>query len=157
VRLRGVLWRRKSRIQEVAAERGSILTARESQDNYAPRRDLTLHRDESCFRSFLPLRLDGKCRRRRMERGGCQATMDELDISGMLDLRREQQQRISRDESVEERLDRFIKLQTASFELLRSSPEGYRNFLRRNHKSRRVEVIDGVWRPVSVDRPTPEA
>jgi uncharacterized protein (DUF2384 family) len=92
-----------------------------------------------------------------MERGGCQTAMDELDISGTLDLRRKRQRRISLDESVEERLERFIKLQTASFELLRSSPEGYRNFLRRNHKSRRVEVIDGVWHPVSVDRRTPEA
>jgi hypothetical protein len=48
-------------------------------------------------------------------------------------------------------------LQIASFELLHSSPEGYRNFLRRNHKSRRVEVIDGVWHPVSADRRTREA
>jgi len=76
-------------------------------------------------------------------------TIDDLDIPGMLDLRRKQQRRISRDESVEERFIRFINLQTASFELLRSSPEGYRNFLRRNHKSRRVEVVDGVWQPVS--------
>ncbi len=83
--------------------------------------------------------------------------IDDLDISGTLDLRRQRQQRIGRNESVEERLNRFIELQTASFELLRSSPEGYRNFLRRNHKSRRVEVIDGVWYPVSVDRHTPEA
>ena len=82
--------------------------------------------------------------------------MDELDISGLLDLRRKRQQRISRDETAEQRLARFVKLQAASFELLRSSPEGYRNFLRRNHKSRRVEVIDGVWQPVSVDRRTPE-
>jgi len=84
-------------------------------------------------------------------------TIDDIDIAGMLDLRRQQQRRISRDESVEERFCRFIKLQTASFELLCSSPEGLRNFLRRNHKSRRVEVVDGIWHPVSVDRRTPEA
>jgi hypothetical protein len=83
--------------------------------------------------------------------------MDELGISDMLELRRQKQRRMSRDESVEDRLNRFIKLQIASFELLCSSPEGYRNFLRRNHKSRRVEVIDGVWHPVSADRRTPEA
>jgi hypothetical protein len=70
----------------------------------------------------------------------------------MLDLRRKQQQRICHDETVEERFHRFIQLQSASFELLRSSPEGYQNFLRRNHKSRRVEVVDGVWHPVSADR-----
>jgi hypothetical protein len=83
--------------------------------------------------------------------------MDELGISDMLELRRQKQRRMSRDESVEDRLNRFIKLQIASFELLHSSPEGYRNFLCRNHKSRRVEVIDGVWHPVSADRRTPEA
>lgn len=83
--------------------------------------------------------------------------LNELDISAMLELRREHQRRIARGESVEERIDRFIKLQSASIELLRTSPEGFRNFLRRNHKSRRVEVIDGAWHPVSADRRTPEA
>lgn len=84
-------------------------------------------------------------------------TIADPNISAELELRRKHQRQRCRDESVEERIDRFIKLQTASFELLRSSPEGYRNFLRRNHKSRRVEVIDGVWQPVSADRRTPEA
>lgn len=97
------------------------------------------------------------CSRRSMGPGGSTTTMDELDIAGRLDHRRKEQQRVSLDESVVERLNRFIKLQIASFELLHSSPEGYRNFLRRNHKSRRVEVIDGVWHPVSADRRTREA
>ncbi len=109
------------------------------------------------IRRYVPNGWTTNRRRRRIGRGGCKATMDELDISGMLDRRRERQRRISRDESAESRLARFIQLQTASFELLRSSPEGYREFHRRNHKSRRVEVVDGVWHPVSVDRRIPEA
>lgn len=83
--------------------------------------------------------------------------LNELDISGMLELRLKHQRRNAQCESVEERLARFIKLQAASMALLRTSPKGYQNFLRRNYKSCRAEVIDGVWHPVSVDRRTPEA
>ena len=54
--------------------------------------------------------------------------------------------------SVDERLAEFAKLQQASFRLLRESPDGYRHFLCRNMASRRVEVIDGVWQPVSPAR-----
>lgn len=51
-------------------------------------------------------------------------TIDDLDISGMLKIRRKRQRRISLQESAEERFARLIKLQTASFALLRSSPTG---------------------------------
>lgn len=82
---------------------------------------------------------------------------DEPDISQMLELRRRHMREQQRLETLEQRWQRFAELQAASFKLLRSSPEGYENFLRRNHKSRRVEVIDGVWHAVSPDRPSPEA
>lgn len=56
-----------------------------------------------------------------------------------------------------ERLALLAGLQAASFRLLRSSPQGYEHFLRRNFHSRRAEVIDGQWRPVSPDRSAPPA
>lgn len=62
-------------------------------------------------------------------------------------MRRQQQTR-----SVEQRLADFAELQAASFRVLCASPEGFQHFLRRNLTSRRVEVIDGKWRPVSAAR-----
>ena len=56
--------------------------------------------------------------------------------------------------SAEQRLGQFAKLQQASFDVLIASPAGYRNFLRRNHHSRRVEVVDGEYQPVSSARRT---
>lgn len=56
--------------------------------------------------------------------------------------------------SAEQRLGQFAKLQQASFEVLIASPSGYKNFLRRNLLSRRVEVVDGEYRPVSSARRT---
>ena len=61
-------------------------------------------------------------------------------------------QRIFRDESPHQRLARFIELQKRCFEVLRSSPDGFRHFLQRNYRARRTEVTDGRWRPVSADR-----
>lgn len=49
-------------------------------------------------------------------------------------------------ETPEQRLERFRELQNAAWEILRSSPEGYQAFLRRNYRKRRVEVINGEWR-----------
>ncbi len=58
-----------------------------------------------------------------------------------------------RDErSAEQRMERFEKLQRASFEVLFASPDGYQNFLRRNFRSRRVEVVHEKYRPVSSAR-----
>lgn len=79
------------------------------------------------------------------------------DIANMMEARRRHQQARERAETPEQRMERFAELQAASFDLLRSSPEGYAAFLRRNHKSRRAEVINGIWQPVSPDRPSPEA
>jgi len=59
--------------------------------------------------------------------------------------------------SGEQRLGQFAKLQQASFEILIASPAGYQNFLRRNLFSRRVEVVDGEYRPFSSVRRTQQA
>lgn len=67
------------------------------------------------------------------------------------------QRRLCENRSASERLADFAKLQEASFRLLRASPRGYRHFLKRNLNSRRVEVIDGVWRPVSPARRSQQA
>ncbi len=56
--------------------------------------------------------------------------------------------------SSEQCLERFTKLQQASFEVLVASPTGYQNFLRRNFRSRRVKVVDGKYQPVSSARRT---
>ena len=79
-------------------------------------------------------------------------TLDSDQIQSMHTVHRERQRRRSLDESPEQRMNRFVILQTESFEILSSSPAGLRNFHSRNHRSRRVEVVDGVWHPVSVDR-----
>ena len=77
---------------------------------------------------------------------------DPVDISAAIQLRSRLQQRLRDQETAEERWTRFVQLQRAAFELLRSSPAGYQNFLRRNMSSRRVEVVNGEWRPVSAAR-----
>jgi hypothetical protein len=60
--------------------------------------------------------------------------------------------RVGSNRSASERLADFAKLQQASFRVLSQSPRGFQEFLRRNMASRRAEVIDGVWRPVSPAR-----
>ena len=77
---------------------------------------------------------------------------DSQSIPVALDLRTRYLQRVHAQRSVDDRLADFAKLQQASFRVLRQSPHGYRHFLRRNMTSRRAEVIDGVWRPVSPAR-----
>ena len=74
------------------------------------------------------------------------------DISSAIDRRRRFANLLRSNESPEERLVRFIQLQRKSFKLLQASSDGFQHFLRRNLKSRRVEVIHGDWRPVSSDR-----
>jgi len=52
-----------------------------------------------------------------------------------------------------ERMANFARLQEASFRILHASSSDFlRHFFSRNLQSRRVEVIDGQWRPVSPDR-----
>ena len=79
------------------------------------------------------------------------ATANE-DISAAMEARTRFAHRLRSSESPEQRLARFIRLQRSSFELLRASSDGCQHFLRRNFRSRRVEVIHGEWRPVSPDR-----
>ena len=79
-------------------------------------------------------------------------TLDGDQIKSIHTVHLERQRRRSLDETPEQRMSRFAILQTESFEILSSSPAGLRNFHSRNHRSRRVEVVDGVWHPVSVDR-----
>ena len=67
-------------------------------------------------------------------------------------IRTRHMRRVRENRSPGERLADFVKLQQASFRVLRKSPRGYRHFLRRNLVARRAEVIDGVWRPVSAAR-----
>jgi len=73
-------------------------------------------------------------------------------IKAAIDARNRFQRRRSEQQTPGERLAELARLQQASFRLLRESPQGYEHFLRRNLESRRVEVIDGVWRPVSPAR-----
>jgi|GEM_PF-1529568 len=69
-----------------------------------------------------------------------------------IDIRTRYLRRLRENRTASGRLAEFAKLQQASFRVLRSSPSGYQHFLRRNMASRRAEVIDGVWRPVSPAR-----
>ena len=57
--------------------------------------------------------------------------------------------------SLAERLAAFEKLQRELFRRLKSNPEGYENFMRRNMKSRRTKLVNGKRIPVSPDRCTP--
>jgi len=77
---------------------------------------------------------------------------DAEDIRQALERRSRYRRRIHAERTVEERFACFVALQRASFRALLTSPEGYRRFLQRNYSSRRVEVIDGKWRPVSAAR-----
>jgi hypothetical protein len=74
------------------------------------------------------------------------------EIDAALEARRRLQKRQLLSETPEQRLVRFVKLQNAAFETLRSSPDGWKHFLRRNYKSRRVRKVNGQWIPVSADR-----
>jgi len=77
---------------------------------------------------------------------------DSDSIDAALSIRSRHMRRVRDTRSVRERLVDFAKLQQASFRVLSASPRGYQHFLRRNVHSRRAEVIDGVWRPVSPAR-----
>ena len=72
-------------------------------------------------------------------------------------VRRRYQWRVLADRSADARLADFARLQQRSFRVLQASPRGYRHFLKRNLSARRVEVIDGVWRPVSPARGAQQA
>ncbi len=69
-----------------------------------------------------------------------------------MSLRTKYTNRVHGERSPEQRLGQFTKLQQASFDVLLASPVGYQNYLRRNLLSRRIEVVDGEYQPVSSDR-----
>lgn len=77
---------------------------------------------------------------------------NDASISEQLALRDKRMRAEGLAETPDERMARFARLQQASFELLRSSAEGYWNYLKRNYTSRSAEVVDGQWRPVSPAR-----
>ena len=83
--------------------------------------------------------------------------IDASDIATALQWRARAAQRLRGQETGEQRLLRLARLQSAAFALLRTSPDGFEHFLRRNLASRRVKVIDGKWRAVSADRRFDEA
>jgi hypothetical protein len=73
-------------------------------------------------------------------------------IQAAIRIRAQYMRRVQGSRSAGERLADFARLQQASIRVLCESPRGYRHFLLRNLASRRAEVIDGVWRPVSPAR-----
>lgn len=84
------------------------------------------------------------------------ATGDE-EISAAIERRRRFARRMRSGESPEQHLARFLQLQRKLLELVQASPGGGLHFVRRNLQSRRVEEIDGEWRPVSPDRRADQA
>jgi hypothetical protein len=82
---------------------------------------------------------------------------DNDSINVAINIRSRYMRRMRVSRSASDRLADFAKLQQASFCVLRASPRGYRHFLVRNLRSRRVEVIDGNWRPVSPARRAQQA
>ena len=82
---------------------------------------------------------------------------DSASIRVAMGIRSRYMRRVRQNRSAGERLADFAKLQQASFRVLGASPRGYRHFLDRNLNSRRAEVIDGVWRPVSPARRAQQA
>ncbi len=82
---------------------------------------------------------------------------DNDTIDAAIHARSRYRRRVCENRSASDRLADFAKLQEASFRVLGASPRGYRHFLMRNLNSRRVEVIDGVWRPVSPARRSQQA
>jgi hypothetical protein len=77
---------------------------------------------------------------------------DGESIERAIDIRTRYQRQMRQNRTADERLAEMVKLQQVSFRVLCESPSGYQHFLRRNMASRRAEVIDGVWRPVSPAR-----
>jgi hypothetical protein len=73
-------------------------------------------------------------------------------IDRAIDIRTRYQRQRWENRTADERLAEMAKLQQVSFRVLCESPSGYQHFLRRNMASRRAEVIDGVWKPVSPAR-----
>ena len=82
-------------------------------------------------------------------------SVSENELESQLKRRQDYMRTDAAQESREDRLQRFIALQNDVMILLQSCPQGLLNFNRRNYHSRRAKVVDGVWQPVSCDRPVP--
>jgi len=82
---------------------------------------------------------------------------DSASIRAAIDIRTIYMQRLRENRSAGNRLADFAKLQQASLSVLCASPRGYRHFMARNLHSRRVEVINGKWKPVSPARRSQQA
>ncbi|MDY0165200.1 MAG: hypothetical protein RBS80_01565 [Thermoguttaceae bacterium] len=77
---------------------------------------------------------------------------DSEEIQAAIDRRQRCAAQMQGNRTPGERLEAFVRLQQASFQVLQSSPDGYRHFLRRNFYARRAEIIDGQWKPVALTR-----
>jgi len=82
---------------------------------------------------------------------------DSESIRAAIDIRTRYMRRVRENRSADDRLADFAKLQQASLSVLLASPRGYRHFLERNLHCRRVEVINGEWKPVSPARRSRQA
>lgn len=82
-------------------------------------------------------------------------SIDQNELQSQLAHRRRHLRIIASQESGEDRLRRFVVLQSNAMKLLGLSPQGLQSFKRRNYHSRRARVVDGVWQPVSTDRSVP--
>lgn len=82
---------------------------------------------------------------------------DSESIRAAINIRTRYMRRVRENRSAGDRLADFAKLQQASLSVLRASPRGYQHFLERNLHCRRVEVINGEWKPVSPARRSRQA
>lgn len=73
-----------------------------------------------------------------IERGESDVTDFPSTTLNSLAIRKRMQLHILAGETPSQRLQRFVRLQRAAVELLRSSPKGYRHFLQRNYRCRRT-------------------
>lgn len=79
---------------------------------------------------------------------------DQETIQQALAARLRLMRQLQQQRTAAQRLADFARLQQTSFRVLCASPEGYQHFLRRNLTSRRAQVTDGKWSPVSAARCT---
>ncbi len=80
--------------------------------------------------------------------------VDRNTISQAIRRRSEYARRVGDARTPGQRLADFARIQQVAFSILRASPNGYHHFVRRNYRARRVEVINGQFRPVLPDRRT---
>jgi hypothetical protein len=62
------------------------------------------------------------------------------DIESKLAARDRYRQKLALQKTPEQRMEDFWRLQEAAWATLRSNPEGYARFLRRNYKARAIPI-----------------